>query len=125
MYNLKVETKRNIENFFQGNFHISYEEYSNLPEYEKRKLINKYQKKHKLYKRNKVLVMIGSGEHAIFRRVKKGEKVWITSGNQSCFVRAGITPEESRRRLDDRLDDAIYSKPVAFVKKLQRRLKRH
>ena len=65
--------------------------------------------------------MIGSGENAIFTKVKKGERIMIGSGEDSCFVRAGITPEEARRELDDKID---YSKPVAFVKKLQRRLKK-
>ena len=37
------------------------------------------------------------------------------------FVEAGLTPEESKRRLDDML----YSKPVALVKKISRRLKKN
>ena len=69
--------------------------------------------------------MIGSAENAIFTKVKKGERIMIGSGENSCFVRAGITSEEARRELDDKIDDAIYSKPVAFVKKLQRRLKKY
>ena len=43
--------------------------------------------------------------------------------SDGTFVIAGDTPEESRQRLEDRLDDAIYSKPVAFVKKLSRKIK--
>ncbi len=41
------------------------------------------------------------------------------------FVRAGDTLEESRARLEDRLDNLVYSnsKPVAFVKRLQRIIK--
>lgn len=68
--------------------------------------------------------MIGLGEHVIFTKVKKGERIMVGSGEHSCFVRAGITPVEARRELDDRLGDDIYCKPVAFVKKLQRRLKK-
>ena len=41
------------------------------------------------------------------------------------FVEAGLTPEESKRRLDDKLDDMIYSKPVVLVKKISRRLKKN
>ena len=67
-----------------------------------------------------VTVMIGSGEDAIFVKKKRGERYMLADGT---FVRAGDTPEESRARLDDRLDDAIYSKPVAFVQKLSRRIK--
>ena len=47
----------------------------------------------------------------------------IVEGTNRTFVRAGDTPKESRARLEDRLDDTIYSKPVAFVKKLFRRIK--
>lgn len=39
------------------------------------------------------------------------------------FVRTGGTLEESRARLEDGLYDLVYSKPVAFVKKFQRRIK--
>ena len=65
-------------------------------------------------------VMIGSGENAIFVNMKKGEKYMLPDGT---VVRAGDTPEESRRRLDDRFDDIVYSKPVAFIKKITRRIK--
>ena len=44
--------------------------------------------------------------------------------DDGTFVRAGDTPKESRSRLEDRLDDIAYSKPVAFIKKLQRRTKK-
>lgn len=60
--------------------------------------------------------MIGSGENAIFVKMKKGEKYMLPDGT---VVRAGDTPEESRRRLDD----IVYSKPVAFIKKITRRIK--
>ena len=39
------------------------------------------------------------------------------------IIEAGLTPEEENQRLEEDLDDAIYSKPVALVKKLQRRIK--
>ena len=38
------------------------------------------------------------------------------------FAEAGLTIEEERNRLEDDLDDVIYSKPVALVKKIQRRV---
>ena len=116
--------KRNINYMFEKTLGIKYEEYEKLDCDEQRKLIAECRKKNKGKNSNEVIVMIGSGENAIFTKVKKGEKIMIGSGENVCFVRAGITPEESRRELDDKLDDLIYSKPVAFVKKLQRRLKK-
>lgn len=61
--------------------------------------------------------MIGNGGHSI------NEKILIGSGGEhSCFVETGLTPEEDRIRLDDELDDAIYSKPRALIKKIVRRI---
>ena len=56
----------------------------------------------------------------IFVKKKYGERYMLNDGT---FVIAGDTPEESRARLEDKMDDAIYSKPVAFIKKLGRRIK--
>lgn len=125
MENENIEiSQKNINDFCLKNFGISYEEYSNLDETEKRKVIDKYHDKNKTNKKDKVMVMIGEGEHTIFKAVKKGDYVWIGSGENFCRVRAEITPEESRKELDDKLDDILYSKPVAFVKKIQSKLKK-
>ncbi len=88
---------------------------------EQQKLIeNNRRKKRKRFNSDMVTVMIGSGEDAIFVEKKRGERYMLADGT---IVIVGDTPEESRARLEDRLDDAIYSKPVAFVKKLSRRIK--
>ena len=71
-------------------------------------------------KQSSAKVMIGSGEDAIFVRKQKGEKYMLSDGT---VARAGDTLGESIARLDDRMDDVIYSKPVAFVKRLTRRIK--
>ena len=92
---------------------LDFDEQQKLIEYNRRK-------KRKKSKSNMVAVMIGSGEDAIFVKKKRGERYMLSDGT---FVRAGDTPKESRARLENRLDDAIYSKPVAFVKKLSRRIK--
>ena len=44
--------------------------------------------------------------------------------SDGTFVEAGLTPQESKRRLDDKTDDMLYSKPVALVKKISKRLKK-
>ena len=97
---------------------IPYDIFEQLDFDEQQKLIEHNRRKKS--KSNMVAVRIGSGEDAIFVKKKRGERYMLADGT---FVRAGDTPEESRARLEDRLDDAIYSKPVAFVKKLSRRIK--
>lgn len=100
---------------------IPYEEFDKLDCDEQHKILQVHKKILKPTKKDEVLMMIGSGEHSIFIKVKKGERVILSDGT---FVEAGLTPEESKRRLDDKIDDMIYSKPVALVKKISRRLKK-
>ncbi len=121
MYHLKPETKESITRTIECKLGITYEEFEKLDFDEQQKLISEYRKKRTDSK--KVIVMIGSGEHSIFAKIEKGERVMIGSGEHSCFVRAGMTLKEERQELNDRLDEAIYSKPVAFVKKLKRKIK--
>ncbi len=100
---------------------IPYDIFEQLDFDEQQKLIeHNRQQKRKQSNNKKVRVMIGSGEDAIFVKKKRGERYMLADGT---FFRAGDTPEESRARLEDRLDDAIYIKPVVFVKKLSRRIK--
>ena len=66
-------------------------------------------------------VMIGYGELATFEKVKKGDSVMTRYGN---IVEAGLTREEEKNRIEDDLDDILYSKPVALVKKIKRRIKK-
>ena len=66
-------------------------------------------------------MMIGSGEHSTFIKVKKGERVMLSDGT---FVEAGLTPEKSKRQLDNKMDDMLYSKPVALVKKISKKFKK-
>lgn len=91
---------------------------------EQQKIIRQYHKKNSKPKGKSSLVMLGSGEHSTFIKVKNGEKIMIGSGEHSCFVEAGLTLEEERIRLDDKLDDVIYSKPIALVKKIVRRIQK-
>ena len=100
---------------------IPYEEFDKLDCDEQHKILQVHKKILKPTKKDEVLMMIGSGEHSNFIKVKKGERVILSDGT---FVEAGLTPEESKRRLDDKIDDMIYSKPVALVKKISRRLKK-
>lgn len=115
---LQPKTLENISNVIESTYGITYEEYSKLDYDEQQRLVRKNRKKRES---GKVTIMIGSGEYSTFIKVKKGKLVLIGSGEHSCFVRAGVSPLEEERELDDKLDDIIYSKPVAFIKKLKRR----
>lgn len=122
---LNSKTKENISNTLLNTLGISYDEFDKLDFDEQQKIIRQYHKKNSKSKDKSSFVMIGSGEHSTFIRVKNGEKVMIGSGEHSCFVEAGLTPEEERIKLDDKLDDVIYSKPIALAKKIVRRIKKN
>lgn len=125
-YQLNSITKEIINNTLLNTLGISYDEFDKLDfDYQQRIIRKYYKKKFKSRAKGKTIhTMIGNGEHSIFIKVKKGERVMIGFGEYSCFVEAGLTLEKSRIRLDDKLDDVIYSKPVALVKKMVRRIKR-
>jgi hypothetical protein len=72
-------------------------------------------------KKEKLDVMVGYGELATFERVNKGDLVMTRYGN---IVEAGLTREEERQRIEDELDDILYSKPTALMKKIQRKMKK-
>lgn len=100
---------------------IPYEEFDKLDCDKQHKILQTHKKNIKSTKKGEVLMMIGSGEHSTFIKVKKGERVILNDGT---FVGAGLTLEESKRRLDDKIDDMLYSKPAALIKKINRRLKK-
>ena len=114
------EVRDHLNESIKRELGITYDEFELLDFDEQQRLIEKNRQKKKKNKDDYVRVMIGSGEDSIFARKKRGERYMLSDGT---FVIAGDTPEESRQRLEDRLDDAIYSKPVAFVKKLSRKIK--
>lgn len=104
---------------FKRKFGMSYDEFELLDCDEQEKLIEKLRRKKK-FKSKMVTVMIGSGENALFVKKKRGERYMLFDGT---IVRAGVSPEQERARLEDRYDDIVYNKPVAFVKKMVRRIK--
>lgn len=119
---LKPEVLEHVSRTIEKTLGISYEEYSKLDFDEQQRLLAEYRKKQKQKKAGEpVYVMVGYGENSTFVKAKKGEKVMVRYGN---IIEAGLTLEEEQQRLEDDLDDILYSKPVAFVKKLQRRIKK-
>ena len=118
--NLNQETINNISNILERKLNMSYKEFAKLDVDEQQRLLSKYRKKQKK-KDNYVNVMIGYGDCSTFIKVKKGERVMIRYGN---IIKAGSTLEEEQQKLEEDIDNIIYSKPEAFVKKLQRNIKR-
>ena len=68
------------------------------------------------------IILIRSGDQSMFATVKEGETVLL--GDPSTFVYAGAKLREEKKQIEDDLDDALYSKPVALVKKLKRKIKK-
>jgi len=115
MYELSDEVKSIIDRKIRNTFGISYEEYSRLDFDEQQKLMQEYYKKiPSKNKGNKVTVMFGRGEHAIFTKVKCGEKVMINDGT---IIEAGLTLEESQKRLEKRFNE-ICEEPTTVKQKI-------
>lgn len=90
---------------------ISYKEFDKLDFDEQEKLIWSHKQKRQIND-DKVIMMVGNGEHALFLKVKKGSHVMIGSGEHSTFVEVGLTPEEERKKIDDKI--------MKILKKLKR-----
>ena len=108
----------NIDKKVRETLGMTYEEYDKLDFDEQQELWKKYRKKNKL--EDIAVVITSYGDNSIFAKVKKGEYVMVKSED---IVLTSFTREEEKRRMEDHLDDVLYSKPVAFVKKLKRRIK--
>lgn len=121
---LNPTTIENINKTLLRTIGISYDEFELLDFEDQQRLIRQYHKKQSGKKDDTCIVMIGNGESALFVRVKKHDKVLIGSGENSCFIEAGLTVEEERKRVDDAIDSMLYNKPVALVKKIIRRIKK-
>lgn len=77
---------------------MTYDEFNNLDFNSQQRIIESRRKAKN--KSNKVRVMIGSGEHAIFVTKKRGERYLLSDGT---FAVAGDSPEQSRKRVDSKL----------------------
>ncbi len=66
-----------------------------------------------------VPVMIGGGDKS-FIRVKKGTKIRTTHG----YYIAGETKEERKNRMENKINNIVYSKPKPFCKRLGKIKKR-
>ena len=104
---------------------MSYEEFSNLDNEKQQEIMREYHKKNKcklFRKKDRTLVMLGSGESTIFVKVKKGDKVMLSDGT---VVEAGITLEEYRRRQEKRLnkitgENKVKERVLSYFKRKKR-----
>lgn len=92
---------------------MTYDEFSNLDFNSQQRIIESRRKAKN--KSNKVRVMIGSGEHAIFVTKKRGERYLLSDGT---FAIAGDSPELSRERIDKKLNSRAKTlKNIFKIKK--------
>lgn len=120
---LDPEVMETIKRNFENRIGMPYDEFSELTIEEQQRIISEYRKSLQQKKTgDKVHVLVGYGEHSLFTEAKKGDMVMIRYGN---IIEAGLTLQEEQQRLEDSLDDIVYSKPVAFVRKIGRRINRH
>lgn len=118
---MKDKIREIINNSMKRELGMTYDEFEMLNFDEQQRLIEQNrQRKRKKCKSNKVRLMVGSGEHSILVTKKRGERYILSDGT---LVIAGDTPEESRERLEKKLDDLTSSKPMTFVKKLSKKQK--
>lgn len=104
MFELDDRIKKIIDEKLQRNLGMSYEEYSNLDINEQQQLVKRYHEKKKCKKSKNVLVMIGTGENAIFIKVKRGDKVMLFDGT---MIKAGETTKEYQKKLEERYAEII------------------
>ena len=123
--NLKPETRNNILKTIEITLGISYEEFEQLDSDEQQKLIAMHKRILKRENSDEVNVLVGPSESSFITKVKKGERIMVGSGENSCFVRAGISPQEELKELNNKIDTILYEKgkPIGHGKKLQRRIK--
>lgn len=121
---LKLATKERINRTLLRTSEMNYDEFDRLDFEEQQRIIREYHKKKDGCKGKNNTVMIGNGEHSIFIKANSKERVMIGSGEHSCFIEPGLTTRELEMKLEDKMDDVIYSKPIAIVKKIGRRIKR-
>ena len=116
---LSQETLNNISRTLMNTIGMDYEEFEKLGIEEQQKLINQYQKR-KGRKPGKLIdVMIGYGEHSTFIKAKIGERVMIGYGD---VIEAGLTPEESEKRINDSFYGDNSDTPVKrLIRKITRR----
>ena len=68
---------------------------------------------------DKTNVMIGSGENSAIITASKGSVVMIGNGEHASFIEVGITPEESRNKINQEIDKMLekYKKEKVLTKK--------
>lgn len=118
---MRQDTKDTINKHFMRMYGMTYDEFELLDTDIQQRLIKEYHQKHPKKKSDIEIVMIGSGENAMFLKVKKGQKIFVTSGDHSIIVRAGETREEQTARIDKYFDGK--TSPLEQAKQLVKRIR--
>lgn len=113
------ETKKRINEHFKITLGMSYDEFKELDTDDQQRLIKEYHKKHPVKKSDTEIVMIGSGENALFLRKKKGERILITSGDHSIITRVGETSESQEKRFNEYFDRRKEGKIKQLIKRMR------
>lgn len=125
---IKQKAQEHMSDTFKLHLGLSLEEFRLLSYDEQQEVLKEYHKKHPKKKSDEVHVMLGSGEHATFIKVKRGERVLINSGDHSFFIRAGETAETQEEQFErwfKSLDSYKHHKRVRSLKeRIKERLKR-
>ncbi len=122
---LQQKTLDSINSTLLSTIGLTYSEYEKLDFDEQQELIRKYHESNKKKNKNRKghLVMFGAGENSIFMEIEKGKKVMINDG---IIMEVGLDSKENEKIISDQLsdmfDDKTYTKPVATVKKLLRKI---
>jgi len=112
--------KENVSQTLQRTIGMTYDEFDALDCDDQQAIIQEYHRKNPKPESEYVTVMIGSGEHAIFQKAKRGTKVLIGSGRNSCFVTVGKSKEELQESTQEEkttLKQKVKSKLNHFFKR--------
>ena len=116
---INTETRKLRKNAIEDELGIIYDEYFLLDNDKVQELLEQ-NRKEKKYISEYVRVKKGNEENAPYVKAKRGAKYIKETG---IYAIAGDTIEQSRKRINDRIDDINSSKPISTIKKLIRTIK--
>ncbi len=102
---LNEKTREINNNFFEGTFQMSYEEFEQLDFEEQQEFIKRIKRQQsKSSDDSMVTVMIGQGRDSTFIKRPRGEKAMIGTGRDSSLVRIRLSLEEEKKKLNQELE---------------------
>ena len=89
---LNESTKEFIKKDIESKLGITYDQFESLDIDEQERILREYRKKNNIKSNQNTKIMVGSGEHTIFMKVKKGSRHMLEDGT---FYEAGLSLEIS------------------------------